>query len=103
MQVHFTCATTSGQTKMYISLFTCTTIRAVHLELVEDQTAEAFIRAFKRFASRRGMPKHIITDNAKNFKAGAKELNEILSHPKCQYYLFETSIIWNFITEGAPC
>ena len=40
--------------KVYVCLFTCTTIRAVHLELVEDQTASAFLRVFKRFASRRG-------------------------------------------------
>ena len=72
------------------------------VELVEDQTAEAFIRAFKKFASRRGIPTRIITDNAKNFKVGAKELNEILSHLKCQYYLFEKSIIWDFINEQTP-
>ncbi|XP_078370370.1 uncharacterized protein LOC144654152 [Oculina patagonica] len=54
--------------KVYICLFTCTTIRAVHLELVEDQTASAFLRAFKRFASRRGIPECIISDNAKTFK-----------------------------------
>ena len=40
--------------KVYIGLFTCTAIRVVHLALVEDHTASAFLRAFKRFASRRG-------------------------------------------------
>ena len=51
--------------KVYICLFPCTAIRAVHLELVDDQTANAFLRAFKRFASRRGIPEYIISDNAK--------------------------------------
>ena len=35
--------------KVYICLFTGTTVRAEHLELVEDQTTSAFLRAFKRF------------------------------------------------------
>ena len=33
--------------KVYICLFTCAAIRAIHLELVEDQTASSFLRAFK--------------------------------------------------------
>ena len=64
-------------TKVYICLFTCTAIRAVHLELVEDQTASAFLRAFKRFASRRGIPECIISDNAKTFKAGSQDLKAL--------------------------
>ena len=64
-------------TKVYICLFTCTAIRAVHLELVEDQTASAFLRAFKRFASRRGIPECIISDNAKTFKEGSQDLKAL--------------------------
>ena len=91
-----------GQAKVYISLFTCATTRAVHLEIVEDQTAEAFLRAFRRFSSRRGIPKKIITDNAKTFKASAKELINTLNHPTCQYFLSQRGITWEFITERAP-
>ena len=58
--------------KAYICLFTCATIRAVHLEVVEDQTTSAFIRAFKRFISRRGIPEWIISDNAKYSKQARK-------------------------------
>ena len=46
--------------KMYICLFTCALVKAVHLELVEDQTTDAFLRAFRRFISRRGVPECII-------------------------------------------
>ena len=38
--------------KAYILLLTCTSSRAIHLELVHDMKAPAFIRAFKRFIAR---------------------------------------------------
>ena len=53
--------------KCYISLFTCATSRAIHLELVPDLTGPAFIRAMKRFIARRGYPGLLVSDNAKTF------------------------------------
>ena len=38
----------SKQNKSYILLFTCSASRAIHLELVANQTAEEFITTFKR-------------------------------------------------------
>ena len=35
--------------KCYIALFTCATVRAVHLELCSNMTADAFLLAFQRF------------------------------------------------------
>ena len=92
--------------KVYICLFTCTAIRAVHLELVEDQTAGAFLRAFKRFASRRGIPECIISDNAKTFKAGSQDLQalktQVIEAAESQRFLANHGIKWKFITERAP-
>ena len=57
----------TGDRKLYILLFTCAVIRAVHVELVDSLSVEDFILALKRFASRRGMPSVIYSDNAKPF------------------------------------
>ena len=54
--------------KVYICLFTCTALQAIHLEIVEDQTASLFVRAFRQFVCKRGIPEYIISDNAKTFK-----------------------------------
>ena len=42
--------------KCYIALFTCALTRAVHLEIVESLDVDAFIRSFRRFTARRGVP-----------------------------------------------
>jgi len=49
--------------KAYVSFFVCFATKAVHLELVNDLTSEAFI-AFKWFISRRDRPDHIYSDTA---------------------------------------
>ena len=55
--------------KVWICLFTCCVTRAVHLELVLDLSAVTFIRCLKRFTARSGLPRKIVSDNAKTFKA----------------------------------
>jgi hypothetical protein len=57
--------------KVYLCLFTCASTRAVHLELVQDCSAEQFLMAFRRFVGRRGLPRVMMSDNAKNFKTSA--------------------------------
>ena len=89
--------------KAYICLFICATIRAlhVHLEVVEDQTTSAFIRALKRFISRRGILEWIISDNAKTFKAGSQELKtlktKVLESAAQQNFFANHGIKWRFI------
>ena len=84
--------------KTWILLLTCAVTRAVHLELVTDLTTEAFIRGFRKFTARRGMPGHIVTDNGQTFKAAdryfravAKALDRVTQGPK-----------WSFNLERAP-
>ena len=74
----------SGDTKVednsrcYVCLFTCATTRAVHIKLVQSLTVESFIRAFRRFCARRGLPGTMISDNAKTFKSASKEVKKLL-------------------------
>ncbi|UYV75619.1 hypothetical protein LAZ67_13000765, partial [Cordylochernes scorpioides] len=60
--------------KTYIVLFICFSTKAIHLEVVSDLTAEAFIATLRRFTSRRGLPSDIFSDNATNFKLANRVL-----------------------------
>ena len=79
--------------KLYVLLFTCAVVRAVHLELTDSLSLEDFLLAFRRFTARRGTPSVLYSDNAQTFK-GADVLlvrNLGLSAPK-----------WRFIPPGSP-
>ena len=45
------------QGKSYVVLYTCSTSRAVHLDLLPDMTAKEFKRSLGEFIARRGSPK----------------------------------------------
>ena len=88
--------------KVYIALFTCGSSRAVHMELVPDLVAGTFIRCFKRFISRRGIPKLIVSDNAKTFKSASKSLSALFDLVEVQKFLQNLRVTWRFIIERAP-
>jgi hypothetical protein len=88
--------------KVWIALFTCYVTRAVHLEVVPDQSTPAFIRCLKRFAARRGLPKRFISDNGKSFKAAAKYLNAVFKDGLVQAHLTGVGTAWQFNVERAP-
>ncbi|XP_058828570.1 uncharacterized protein LOC131688381 [Topomyia yanbarensis] len=67
----------SSPKKCFVSIFVCLVTKAVHLELVQDLTTEAFLAALKRFVARRGHPTVIMCDNAKNFVGANRELDEL--------------------------
>ena len=52
------------EVKVYILLFTCSASRAIHLEMLTNQTTGEFIKALKRLVARRGRPQIICSDNA---------------------------------------
>ncbi|KRZ02713.1 hypothetical protein T11_3364 [Trichinella zimbabwensis] len=58
--------------KAYIFIFTCMITRAVHLELLREQTTDSFLQGLRRFISRRGRPRLIQSDNFRSFKLADK-------------------------------
>ena len=59
--------TKEKSSKVWIFLYTCCVVRALHLDVVPNLTSEGFMRSFRRFTARRGMPSTIITDNGRTF------------------------------------
>ena len=92
----------AGSNKAWICLFTCCVTRAIHLELVLNMSTSTFIRALKRFSARRGLPRRILSDNAKTFKAAAKTLRNMFKDPEVQSYLSQSCVQWSFNLEKAP-
>ena len=92
--------------KVWICLSTCLAVRAVHLEFVNDMSAEQFLLCLRRFIARRGKPKQIILDNAPQFKLTKSTVDEAwqfaTTNPDTQSYLANERIEWSFIIELAP-
>ncbi|MCP3664586.1 MAG: transposase family protein, partial [Gammaproteobacteria bacterium] len=94
------------QKKVWICLFTCLTVRAVHLELVADLTADQFLMCLRRFIARRSKPMEMISDNAPQFKladsAVSKIWGELIADPQIVSYVSSQGIKWRFIPEFSP-
>ena len=66
-----------NKVKVYVCVFVCLVVKAIHLEVVRDLTTDGFIAALKRFTSRRGSPKNIFSDNGTNFVGANNQLKEL--------------------------
>ncbi|XP_039524444.1 uncharacterized protein LOC120477094 [Pimephales promelas] len=64
--------------KRYGLLFTCLCSRAVHVEMLEDMTTDAFINALRCFLAIRGAVRHIRSDQGTNFMGARNELKKAL-------------------------
>ncbi|XP_025191316.1 uncharacterized protein LOC112591650 [Melanaphis sacchari] len=90
--------------KVYIAIFVCFAVKAVHLELVSDLSTEAFMAAFDRFVARRGMPNDVFSDCGTNFVGAARQLRELINSPPSQGVITSTamSCSWHFNPPAAP-
>ncbi|XP_055918431.1 uncharacterized protein LOC129950523 [Eupeodes corollae] len=91
--------------KRYGVLFTCLTIRAIHLEIATNLSTDAFIMALRRFVSRRGCPREVFSDNGTNFRGADKELRVSLcklNQDKIKTFMTTHHIKWNFIPPASP-
>ncbi|XP_043065437.1 uncharacterized protein LOC122320892, partial [Drosophila ficusphila] len=95
--------------KTYVCIFICFSTKAVHLELVQDLSTQAFLGALKRFILTRGKPARIWSDNATNFVGAKNELTELKRLFLCdphirsvQEFCLEDNIEWRFIPPRSP-
>ena len=71
------CNKNSGNKKTSILLFTSCLTRAIHLQLLPNQTTDEFIRELKRLIARRRYPEIIYSDNPKTYVAVSKVISKI--------------------------
>lgn len=97
------------QIKAYVAVFVCIAVKAVHLELVTDLTAEGFSSALRRFIARRGLCRDIFSDNGTNFIGANNQLKELTddlktteAQQRIHGYLSSKGIQWHFIPPHAP-
>ncbi|KAI4472723.1 hypothetical protein M0802_016545 [Mischocyttarus mexicanus] len=93
--------------KGWIAVFVCFSTSAVHLEVVSDYSTEGFLKAFRRFASRRGIPKTLRSDCGTNFQGADAQLKELFSTAtkeslRIQRLLANDGTKWIFNPPGAP-
>ncbi|XP_076301717.1 uncharacterized protein LOC143219725 [Lasioglossum baleicum] len=92
--------------KAYIALFICMATKAIHLELAGDYSTPAFLNAYLRFCSRRGLPEAVYSDNGTTFVGGCRELaaayRAAVRDPNFLNKTAADGTTWHFIPPSAP-
>ncbi|CAK5009785.1 unnamed protein product [Meloidogyne enterolobii] len=82
--------------KIYVVIFVCESTRAIHLEMVNDLTANNCIMALRRFFAEYGKPTKILSDNGTQLKLTSKVVKEITK------FSTKETIEWTFIPSLSP-
>ncbi|KMQ86943.1 hypothetical protein RF55_13931, partial [Lasius niger] len=93
--------------KAFISVFVCLSTKAVHLDVVSDYTTEAFLAAFRRFVSRRGLCEEVYSDCGTNFVGADRELRELFRASssdgrRIAHAATTEGVRWHFNPPSAP-
>lgn len=88
----------AANSKRWAVIFTCLSVRAVHIELIEAMDTSSFINALRRFLAIRGPVKLIRSDCGTNFKGACKELKVLLQDDErnVSRFLSEEGCAWIF-------
>ena len=94
----------------YLCIFVCLTFKAVHIEVVSEQTTEAFLACLQRFVSRRSCPQHMYSDNGPNFTGAKNQLRGLYAWLRSEttdndiqhYLLSHHGITWHNSPPAAP-
>ena len=85
--------------KRYGVIFTCLSIRAIHLELAHSLDTDSCINALRRFIARRGKPETIRTDNGTNCVGSETELKKEIQRwniHQINEFMIQRHIQWEF-------
>ncbi|XP_055589277.1 uncharacterized protein LOC129741562 [Uranotaenia lowii] len=88
--------------KRWVALFTCLTIRAVHLEIVHSLTTESCKMAIRRFIVCHGSPLEIYSDNGTNFVGASNELKNAVDSKQLAECFTNAYTKWIFNPPAAP-
>ncbi|XP_063530781.1 uncharacterized protein LOC134741814 [Cydia strobilella] len=91
--------------KRYGVLYTCLTVRAIHIELVSSLTSDSLIMSLRRMAARRGWPSHLFSDNGTNLRGACTELQrsmQELNAEELKSYGANKGMEWTFIPPASP-
>ncbi|XP_061389849.1 uncharacterized protein LOC133325038 [Musca vetustissima] len=84
-------------------LFTCMTVRAVHIEIAPSLSTDSFLLVLKQFISRRGTPIKMLSDNATNFRGASRVLlEEVEKISSVEVERKFPTIEWEFIPPASP-
>lgn len=93
-----------SRVKRYGCLFTCLTIRAIHIEVAQSLNTDSMINALRRFINLRGHPKEIRRDCGTNFTRADKELKACIdewNRQRINGFCAQRGIKWIFNPPGA--
>ncbi|KAL6418836.1 hypothetical protein ACFW04_011730 [Cataglyphis niger] len=93
--------------KVFVAVFVCLSTKVVHLEVVFDYSADAFLAALRRFTARRGLCRSLYSDCGTNFVGADAQLRAFFaaSNPAQRQIadqLANDRIQWRFNPPSAP-
>lgn len=91
--------------KRWVALFTCMSVRAVHLEIATNLSTDACLVCIRNLCNLRGVPALIRCDNGTNFVGARNELNrtdEFFETNAIQNALSGRGIQWKHNCPGNP-
>ena len=99
---HLWIRTEQGDRKVYLLLFTCLNVRAIHLELINDMSIHSFVLSMIRFINIYGLPSHLYSDNARSFVAGCKLFDKLYASNEFSHKLGKYNIKYLTIPLYSP-
>ena len=91
--------------KAFGLVLTCLVSRALHLDLIVDYSTDAFLQAFRRFMSLRGMPKCVYSDPGSQLEGASNELQKMiegLDQTRLKEFGVTNAMDWKFTSADAP-